>query len=76
MKHDGLKHETPVQTETHGDPGSGSGMLEDAQSLWHELRGLAHDRFRLAALETRQAGESLVAMVAAGVMVGVLLSGR
>lgn len=75
MKHDALKHETPVQTETHGDPGSGSGMLKDAQSLWHELRGLIHDRFRLAALETQRAGKSLVDMIVAGVMVGVLLIG-
>ena len=48
-------------------------MLEDAQSLWHELRGLIHDRFRLAALETQRAGKSLVDMIVAGVMVGVLL---
>ena len=75
MKHDALKHETPVQTETRGDPGIGSGMLEDAQSLWHELRGLIHDRFRLAALETQRAGKSLVDMIVAGVMVGVLLIG-
>ena len=75
MKHEALKHETPVQTETHGDPGTGSGMLEDAQSLWHELGGLIHDRFRLAALETQRAGKSLVGMIVAGVMVGVLLIG-
>jgi hypothetical protein len=50
-------------------------MLEDAQSLWHELRGLTHDRFRLAALETQRAGKSLVDMIVAGVMVGVLLIG-
>ena len=75
MKHDALKHESPVQTETHGDPGSDSGMLKDAQSLWHELRGLIHDRFRLAALETQRAGKSLVDMIVAGVMVGVLLIG-
>jgi uncharacterized membrane protein YqjE len=75
MKHDALKHETPVQTETRSDPGGGSGMLEDAQSLWHELRGLTHDRFRLAALETQRAGKSLVDMILAGVMIGVLLIG-
>jgi hypothetical protein len=48
-------------------------MLEDAQWLWHELRGLTHDRFRLAALETQRAGKSLLEMIVAGVMVGVLL---
>ena len=50
-------------------------MLEDAQSLWHELRGLIHDRFRLAALETQRAGESLADMIVAGVIVGALLIG-
>ena len=48
-------------------------MLEDAQSLWHELRGLINDRFRLAALETQRAGKSLVDMIVAGIMVAVLL---
>jgi hypothetical protein len=76
MKHNALKDETPpVQTETRSDPGSGSGMLEDAQSLWHELRGLIHDHFRLAALETQRAGESLADMIVAGVIVGALLIG-
>ena len=74
MDPNALEDETPGQTATRGDPVSGSGVLEDAQSLWHELRGLTHDRFRLAALETQRAGESLVAMIVAGVMVAVLLS--
>lgn len=74
MKHDTKKQETPVQTARHGDPGSGSGMLKDAQSLWHELRELSHHWLRLAALETQQAGKSLVGMIAAGVMVGMLLT--
>jgi uncharacterized membrane protein YqjE len=74
MKPDVIENETPGQTATRGDPVSNSGMLEDAQSLWHELLGLTHERFRLAALETQRAGESLVAMIVAGVMVAVLLS--
>jgi hypothetical protein len=61
-------------TASAGDPAGGSGVLELAQSLWLELRGLAHDRFRLAGLETQRAGKSLVAMVTAGVMVGFLLA--
>lgn len=64
-----LEKETPGQTATRGD----SSMLEDAQALLHELRGLAHDRLLLAALETRQAGESLVSMMIAGVMIALLL---
>ena len=73
MNLDAIGDETPGQAATRGDPVSGSGVLEDAQSLWHELRGLTHDRFRLAALETQRAGKSLVDMIVAGIMVAVLL---
>ena len=52
---------------------SDSGLLEQAKSLWHELRGLAHDQLTLAALETKLAGKSLVTMIAAGVTIAVLL---
>ena len=74
MDRNAVEDETPGQTATHGDPVSDSTVLEDAQSLLHELLGLTHDRFRLAALETRRAGESLVSMILAGVMVAFLLS--
>ncbi|MFO8004405.1 MAG: hypothetical protein R6U12_09255, partial [Thioalkalivibrio sp.] len=49
------------------------GVLQDVRTLARELRGLFHDQVGLAALETRQAGESLVWMVILGVMVGGLL---
>ena len=74
MDRNALEDETPGQTATRGDPMNSSGVLEDAQSLWYELQGLIHDRFRLAALETRRAGESLVSMIMLGVMIAVLLS--
>ena len=74
MDRNALEDETPRQTATHADAVSDSTVLEEAQSLLHELRGLTHDRFRLAALETRRAGESLVSMIIAGVMVAFLLS--
>ncbi len=74
MERDAVEDDTPGQTATRGNPMSDSSVLEDAQSLWHELRGLTHDRFRLAALETQRAGESLVTMIVAGVMVAGLLS--
>ena len=52
-----------------------SSPLEAAQRLWCELQGLAHDHLQLAALETQRAGESLVTMIAAGMIVaGLLLS--
>jgi uncharacterized membrane protein YqjE len=53
---------------------SDSTLLEDVQSLWHDLLGLTHDHLLLAALETRHAGESLVSMMLAGIMVAFLLS--
>ena len=73
MEQETLEHGTPLYTTTHGDSVSGSGIMEDAQSLWHEVCGLTHDRFRLAALETRRAGESLIVMIVSAVMVAVLL---
>jgi hypothetical protein len=50
-------------------------VLDDAQALWHELHALIHDHLQLAALETRRAGESLVTMLIAGIMVAILLIG-
>lgn len=49
------------------------GLLQEAHALWSALRGVAHDRVELAALETRIAGESLARMVAAGILIGLLL---
>jgi len=54
-------------------PGSDPGLLEEATSVWHAVRGLAHDQLALAALEAKLAGKSLVTMIAAGVMAAVLL---
>ncbi|MDD5462852.1 MAG: phage holin family protein [Methylococcales bacterium] len=58
----------------HGDPVIDSTVLEKAQLLMHELIGLIHSRFRITALEVQLAGKSLVFIIIAGVMVGVLLS--
>ncbi|WP_150047968.1 phage holin family protein [Methylomonas rhizoryzae] len=55
------------------DPPSELGGLEDMQAFWQELRGLSHDRLRLAALETQRAGLRLVDMLVAGVMAAALL---
>jgi len=75
MAPNAVNDEAPGPTATRGEPVKGSGVLEDAQSLWQELRELSHDRFRLAALETQRAGDSLVSMLIAGAMVAVLLIG-
>ena len=48
-------------------------MLDEARSLWREWSGLWHDRLQLAALETRQAGRSLVGMLVAGVVAALLI---
>lgn len=53
--------------ERHAD------LLEDLQLLWLDLRGLTHDHLKLAALEARRAGNSLVSMLVAGVVMAVLL---
>ncbi len=64
------KAEAPVS-----EPTLKSAVLQDMQSLWFELQGLGHDHFRLAALEARRAGQSLVTMLATSVMVVLLLNG-
>jgi len=69
----------PTESEPSGDSKRGepvdeSSVLNDVQALLNELRGLTHECFNLVALEARRAGESLVGMIAAGVMIAVLLS--
>jgi len=54
-------------------PGHEPGLLESAKLLEHELRSIAYDHLRLAALESRQAGKSLVRIVAMGVITAGLL---
>lgn len=73
MDPDLIKDQTPGHTTKNADSLNESGLLEDAQLLWLELRGLSVDRIRLAALETQRAGESLVSMIILGVMIAVLL---
>jgi uncharacterized membrane protein YqjE len=52
---------------------SDAGLLGNAQALWHDLRGLAHDHIELAALETQRAGKSLVDMLVYAVAAAILL---
>lgn len=49
------------------------GLLDEVQALWEDILGLVHDHLELAVLETKLAGESLVNMIIAGVMIAVLL---
>lgn len=63
-------HHADSATEASGrEPG----LLETAKSLGKELHGSVHDHLVLAALETRQAGESLVQIIAMGVMMASML---
>jgi hypothetical protein len=65
----------PEKSEQNAsEPQIDSGVLEDMLSLWDELQGLGHDHFRLAALETRRAGQSLVTMLATSVLMVLLLN--
>lgn len=63
------------QAIPHDDPENAPSVLDDARALWSELRGIGFDHLHLAALETQRAGESLVSMVMAAVMVAILLMG-
>lgn len=56
-----------------GNAADGGGLIENARLLWREVSQLTRDRLHLAALETKLAGQSLVTMIAAGVIAGVLL---
>lgn len=61
---------------TFSSEGSGQepGLLEAARLLERELRGVVHDHLFLAALETRQAGESLVRIIVMGLIAACLLA--
>ena len=59
----------PAAPAAAGDTGS----LKEARSLWRDFHRLVHEQVALAALEARLAGNSLVRMIVAGVMVAVLL---
>ena len=66
---------SPDDPYTAADPAEealtlGRGLLTEVRALVDEYRNLARDHIRLAALETRQAGESVVRMVISGVVAG------
>ena len=55
--------------------GGAQGLLASAQDLWQSWRDLLADHLQLAALEGRQAGETLAALLALGLLGGALLIG-
>jgi hypothetical protein len=58
-------------TSKHGT--TQSAVRNSVWQLWLQLQGLGHDHLLLAALETRRAGESLLVMLVAGIVLAVLL---
>ncbi|PXW83882.1 putative superfamily III holin-X [Nitrosomonas sp. Nm84] len=74
MDSNAIKNEVPEQAAADGHSKNESSVTDDVQSLWDELRELSHAHFRLAALEAQQAGNSLVVIIVAGIMIVVLLS--
>lgn len=54
-------------------PGNSPGLLDEFWLLGHELRAAAYSQVRLAALETRLAGESLISIIAMGLIVAALI---
>lgn len=70
MKTNGISDETnqPGDTPKHTDiPG-------EILLLWQQVRALGFERLELVALETQQAGQSLVSMLVAGIIAAGLLS--
>lgn len=62
--------EPATESQAQTDASMGQGLLREIKALADEYRKLARDHVRLAALETRQAGESIVRMVISGVVAG------
>jgi hypothetical protein len=75
MNPENFEKQTPGKSATSEDLLNQSSVLADIQALWQALFALGQTRFLLVALETRRAGESLVDMLVAGVMVAVLMLG-
>lgn len=54
---------------------SAAEVFKDAGALWRELSELGRAQLKLAALETRRAGHSLITLLGAAVLLAVLLLG-
>lgn len=72
MDCDAIKVSPRPEATAAAEAACDGGLTDDVRRIWQEMLELAHDHLQLAALETRLAGQSLVAMVAAGVMVALL----
>lgn len=63
------RHHSPSSDKPVNSPG----LLDEFCLLGHELRAVAYSQLRLAALETRQAGESLISIIAMGLIAAGLV---
>lgn len=59
-----------LQDPQSNDDQKAHGLFTEVRALIDEYRALGRDHLRLAALETRQAGESVVRMVVTGIVAG------
>ncbi len=50
-------------------------LLAMVQTLWGEVRGLAHDQLELLSLEAQLAGQALARLLMLGAAMGILLGG-
>lgn len=75
MKRPVAVEETVPRSALGGESAGGSDLLGEVGSLWQELTALTHEQVQLAALETRQAGKSLITLVIAAVLLAVLVLG-
>src|SRR5690606_2202649 len=66
--------DSEIKVHNNSDDTRDNSFLDELRSLWKELRVLGHDYLQLAALETQLASKSLVVMIIAGLMIGILLS--
>lgn len=74
-----MSHYSDRQSDRNGSTpskasGQEPGLLEVGRLLERELRGIVHDHLLLAALEARQAGESLVRIIVMGLITACLVS--
>ena len=74
MPHQSVNHLDPDEHSRFKASGQAPGLLETAGMLEREIRKFAYDYLYLAALETRHAGESLVRIIAMGVIAACLLA--
>lgn len=66
-------NETAGSRAVFNTPDLDAGVMGEVQGLLSEFSGLVQDQVKLAALETKQAGSTLITMVALGVGAAILL---